>query len=170
MVWTAFFQVGLPIVIFTSLEEKAFFDSDSDDRSSRVHFTREVVAWEKIMIANASVWGPMFLFGAISLSEFIQPITAFYIEHGLSNLQIPAYLAGTYYLFGVASFSELWEDWLVLASFCITSFTTYKIQINWGTDAMNFLKLSEYQDPRLLPSLFYILRWIEHEPRMDIYY
>ena len=40
-----------------------------------------------------------------------------------------------------------------------------------ATAAMNFLKYNdEYYDQYLRPSLFYILRWIEHTPRSEDYY
>ena len=48
------------------------------------------------MFVNAALWGPMFIFGILSLSDLIQPITALYIEHAISNLYIPAYLYGAY--------------------------------------------------------------------------
>ena len=44
----------------------------------------------------------------------------------------------------------------------------YSAQVNLATPAMNFLNYNdEYFDSRLRPSLFYILKWIEHKPRPE---
>ena len=98
IVWTALWQAAMPVIIFNSLSDKAYLDSGltTDPYTSRAHYTREVLAWEKIMIAHSAVWAPMFLFGALALSEVLSPIGALYIEHALSNMMIPAYLYGAY--------------------------------------------------------------------------
>ena len=47
----------------------------------------------------------------------------------------------------------------------------YSAQVNTATLAMNFLRYNdEYFDKTLRPSLFYILKWIEHSPRKETEY
>ena len=44
----------------------------------------------------------------------------------------------------------------------------YSAQVELAPLAMNFLKYNdEYFDRRLRPSLFYLLKWIEHTPRSE---
>ena len=84
------------MMIHSLLETKAYMvyynvddkpaDDESESAKSRDHYTRQVAAWEEIMFVNAAIWGPMFGFGILSLSDLIRPITSLYIEHAISNL------------------------------------------------------------------------------------
>lgn len=73
------------------LEAKAYLDHYGVDKpedeviTTTDHYTREVYDWRKIMYANASLWGPMFLLGLSSLSEFLETYTYLYIKHLYSN-------------------------------------------------------------------------------------
>ena len=60
------------------------------------------------MFVNTALWGPMFAFGILSLSDLIGPVTSLYIEHMISNFQIPAYLYGTYLFYELAVYDETW--------------------------------------------------------------
>ena len=52
------------------------------------------------MLAFGAVWGPFVLLGVMSLwSEDNGAISALWIEHGISNLMIPAYLYAGYELY-----------------------------------------------------------------------
>ena len=86
MTWMSLWQVAYPTIAFTSLEERAYNSGTANSRDTTSYWTEEVFIWEKIMKANMLAWGPMFLFGLLSLSEIAMPLTSFYIEHGLSNL------------------------------------------------------------------------------------
>ena len=119
---------------------------------------------------NTVLWGPMFLFGILSLSDLIQPITGLYIRHVLSNFYIPAYLYGTYLFYEVAVYAETTEGWAMLAMWIIVSFNTWLRQLNNGVRAQYFLYPSDVEaDRSLWPSLFYLLNWIEHTPKDEEY-
>ena len=124
------------------------------------------------MILNAAVWGPMFLFGILSLSDLIRPITSLYIEHAISNLSIPAYLYGAYLFYEVAVYDESWESWVEFGIWCLTSLYAYLAQRYIGIEAQYFLRPSDlYEDSALRPSLFYLLGWVEHDVgSYDSYY
>ena len=68
-------------------------------------------------------------------------------------------------------YKETWQGWAALALYSVTSLITYQIQRHEGTNAQYFLRESpEYNDEVLRPSLFYLLKWAEHEPRTDHHY
>ena len=120
------------------------------------------------MFVNTALWGPMFIFGVLSLSDLIRPITSLYIEHVISNLYLPAYLYGAYSFYERAVYKETWQGWAALALYSVMSLITYYIQRLGGTKAQYFLHESpEYNDSVLRPSLFYLLRWADHEPRTN---
>ena len=79
------------------------------------------------MMVNTAVWGPMFLLGLFSLSEFVESITAGFIEHVLSNLFIPAYLYGAYAFYEMAVFEETWQGWAGLGLYSLLSYISYRI-------------------------------------------
>ena len=54
--------------------------------TTELHYTREVYDWRKIMYAQVALWGPMFLLGIISLSEFLEPFSYLYIKDVISNV------------------------------------------------------------------------------------
>lgn len=68
-------------------------------------------------------------------------------------------------------YKETWQGWAALALYSVTFLITYFIQRFGGTKAQYFLRESpEYNDEVLRPSLFYLLRWADHEPRTDDHY
>ena len=83
MTWTALWQTAMPMIIFFYLEDSAVLDYD-----------RKVIVrnWQEIMFAYVGMWGPLFFMGLFSLSGAFTKETAFFIEHFLSNFQIPVYL------------------------------------------------------------------------------
>ena len=89
------------------------------------HYTTEVTAWRDMVLINSGIWGPMFFFGILSLSDMMNTSTSIYIEHVLSNAIIPAYLYELYLLFEVAVYDEsdgwaMWGKsflWLVISFF-----------------------------------------------------
>lgn len=118
-------------------------------------------------MTNIVVWGPMFLLGIFSLSDLLRPVTALYIQHGISNLHSPAYLFGAYKLFELAVSTGELKDTLVLTGFLIESLIAHELQRVRGAYAMYYLidGDSEYADDELFPSIFYLLGWVEHVPR-----
>ena len=114
----------------------------------------------------------MFLFGILSLSDLIQPITSLYIEHAISNLIIPAYIYGAYLFYEVAIYDESWESWAEFGIWCLFSLYGYLIQRFVGIEAQYFLRMpsEDYEDGALRPSIFYWLGWAEHEPKQNDYY
>ena len=77
------------------------------------------------------------------------PVGAFWIEHVLSNLMIPAYLRNTYLLFEVAILEtdNGQEHWWKLLGWIIMTWIIYSAQVSTGTQAMNFLNYNgEYYD------------------------
>ena len=93
--------------------------------STRDHYTREVEAWEEIVYLNSAVWGPMFGFGILSLSDLFQPVTSLYIEHGISNLVIPAYLYGAYLFYEVAVYEESGTSWAEFGIWILINIYSY---------------------------------------------
>ena len=79
---------------------------DTGSTDYAVYSTREVSAWEEIRFWSVLTWGSTFVFTLPGLSEVLMPIAAFWIEHGLSNLMIPAYLRCLYVMLEVAILEE----------------------------------------------------------------
>eukprot|EP00354_Favella_ehrenbergii_P003613 CAMPEP_0170472914 /NCGR_PEP_ID=MMETSP0123-20130129/14889_1 /TAXON_ID=182087 /ORGANISM="Favella ehrenbergii, Strain Fehren 1" /LENGTH=215 /DNA_ID=CAMNT_0010741549 /DNA_START=514 /DNA_END=1161 /DNA_ORIENTATION=+ len=171
-----FSSSAVPTTAFTLLETKAWDDYKAPSnmlsippylttkRSDRMHYTKEVKAWEKIMTANAFVWGPMFLMGLFALSDLLRQTTARYIQHMLSNWMLPATLYSYYLLLDVSIDTGKAAEYFKFAGFFLVSFISVAGFYTEGTNAMYFLLdgKSKYADPELVPSLFYLLNWSEH--------
>lgn len=121
-----------PVLVFRTLEAKAYFDkygvykenaTDESLAGLEDHYTTEVTAWRDMLLINAGIWGPMFFFGILSLSDKMNPSTSIYIEHVLSNAMIPAYLYELYLLFEVAVYDEGegWAMWSKLSVWFLIS-------------------------------------------------
>lgn len=175
MVFTALYQASIPVIIFDTLEKKAYSNyyngklakgSYLFNERTREHFTIDVINWEKIMYVFAAVWGPMFLIGFFNLSEVLKGIGSFYIEHVISNMLFPANIFADILLYQVAVFTdEISMKW-ILAGSVLSSFITYFTQVGAGADAQYYLKLSKYDDGVLLPSIFYAFGWFYHDLRV----
>ena len=100
IVWTSLWQWGFPILIYDILVQKAMEETGSTDPD--VYADRELRAWEEIAFWCFVTWGSTFVFTLPGLSEVLMPVSAFWIEHGLSNLMIPAYLRCSYLMLEVA--------------------------------------------------------------------
>ena len=167
IVWTSLWQVGLPLIVFDILEDKQIAAAEENGETD-YELDRETKAWEEISFWSMITWGPTFVIGLLNLSEIVMPVGAFWIEHVLSNLMIPAYLRNTYLLLEVAILEEDQEHWWKLLGWLFMTWIIYSAQVSIGTEAINFLKYNdEYYDDLLRPSLFYILKWIEHTPREE---
>ena len=120
------------------------------------------------MYGNAALWGSMTLMGFFALSDMVRGETSIYIEHVLSNFQYPLYIYSNYLLFEVAINSGHWSDYLKWGAFAISTLITHSMQVGLGTNAMYFLNdaNSKWADEDLIPSLFYLINWAEHEPRI----
>ena len=105
VVWTSLWQWGFPMLIYDILAQKAMDDTGSTDPD--VYASREVRAWEEIAFWSIVTWGSTFALTLPGLSEVLMPVSAFWIEHGLSNLMIPAYLRCLYLMLEVAIHEEV---------------------------------------------------------------
>lgn len=89
IVWTSLFQAAVPALIYSELAQAAYDDWKTKNGvapgEGDNYYTIQVSAWEKIMYYHAAVWGPMTIFGILSLSDVLNEVTALYIEHALSN-------------------------------------------------------------------------------------
>ena len=118
------------------------------------------------MFVFLGVWGPIFLFGMLSLSDLIGSVTNFFVEHWLSNLMPPAYLYAAYLIFEFSVIAGWKNNWKLLSGSLAGSFFFWYLQAGFGTSAMYYLKYnSKENDTGLFPSLFYLLKWISHTPR-----
>ena len=108
MVWTSLWQCLAPFAVFSALEKFAYEENKNSSPDSEDHYTKEVKAWNTITSINTIVWGPMFALGVLSLSDLIPAGASLYIEHMISNLQIPAYLYSSYLMYEVAIFEGDW--------------------------------------------------------------
>lgn len=173
MVWTSLWQWGIPALLFSILNEQAYADDNDGDvlpegEESTDHYTREVSAWLEISEINFVVWAPTFLVGLFGLSEILMPVVAFWFEHVLSNLMWFAYLRAAYLMVEVAILEGNSEHWLKFGGWFIMNWIIYSGQVSTATTAINFLNYNEeYYDEYLRPSLFYLLKWIEHTPRSE---
>jgi len=87
---------------------------------------------------------------------------------------IPAHLYSTYLFYEYAVATGGWQAWTKFAAFVVHGFTVFGYQFGNGTDAMYFM----FEDPKhadyeLYPSIFYLLNWLDHNPRLhqdDNYY
>ena len=125
------FQFLAPIAIFTELEQKAYLDHFGSEKTSSsaettVHYTDEVSAWETIMYMSSAIYGTMLFFGMFSMSGVMKWTAALYIEHGLSNAYIFAYLYGAWLLLEVAlNSSNKLQDGTAFAAYSIVSLITF---------------------------------------------
>jgi len=135
--------------------------------NDRAHYTEVVESWERIMVGNAFVWGPMFLLGMLSLSDLMRTVTSLYIEHLISNLQFPIYVYSMFLLSGVAIQTDDWYQWMLAGLYSIFTIVSFGIQVYNGANAMYYLidGKSKHADSSLSPSLFYLLGWQEHSER-----
>ena len=120
------------------------------------------------MVGSAAVWGPMFLLGILSLSNLVRRVTSLYIEHMLSNLMIPMFLYSGYLLYSVGVQTGEQADYLKLGAWLVVSMISFGTQTAYGTDAQYFLVdgKSKWADYSLVPSIFYLLNWVEHTERI----
>lgn len=145
MVWTALWQVGTPILIYQVLESKAYLDHygvakpEDETITTTDHYTREVYNWRKISYVYAGLWGPMFLLGLISLSEFMETYTYLYIKHMISNFYIPIYAYGMYQVFDAAVFEGGWQGVTKVILFWVSSTFTFSNQDSSGALTMGYL-------------------------------
>jgi len=175
IVWPSLIQVAAPTVAFILFEEKAWEDYQTKNakfkgfykREDRYHYTDEIKAWELVMMTSAAVWGPMFLMGIFALSDMFRVPASRYIEHGLSNLMVPAAAYSGYLLLSVAVDSGWVSEYLKFAGAMATFVLTIGEQRLYGTRAMYYLidGLSPHADEYLTPSIFYLLNWSEHTER-----
>lgn len=160
-----------PAIIYETFETLAYEDyfgtpQDDDSAETTDHYTERVTTWENIMNLNIIVWGPMLSLGMLALSDVLPASASFYIQHGLSNLMIPAHIYGAYMLYELAISEGTWIDWSLLPYYALSSLAITAAQMRYGSDAMYFLLESPHHaDRQLYPSLFYLLNWIEHTPR-----
>merc|ERR1711953_1199633 len=93
------------------------------------------------------VWGPLFVLGLIALSEILEPVMGLYIQHILSNLQIPAYLFATFKLYEVAMFQDSLTNWRLFTGASIINLITFSMQFyGFGTTAQYYLLDSDNAD------------------------
>ena len=116
------------------------------------------------MNVNTYVWGPLFILGIISLSEVFESATALYIEHGLSNLIIPAYIYGIYKTWESAVFEQESIDWWIFWGWLFVSIYTFSKFQGTAVVCMRYLNGYPYLDDGLKPSIAYLLNWTEHGP------
>ena len=115
------------------------------------------------MFVNTTIWGPMFILGILSLSDYFKPATALYIQYVLSNLYIPAYLYGTFKMWESAVWEETWNGFLKWGLYLFVNLITLLIQIIGAKSAQYWLLEDlEYTDTMFVPSLFYTLGSNEH--------
>ena len=111
MVWTSLAALGVPYLVYDSLEKAAYKDFYGTKKpaadtyfeipETREYFTTKVRAWEQIRFVNMVTFGPLFLLGMFGLSEFLGWFVAFYILQIYSNLFFPALVWDFYQMFGV---------------------------------------------------------------------
>ena len=101
LVWISFIQLVVTRTWFIEMVKNAFTTANSDnlvidefpyvptDKSYWRLITR---AWEKIHYVSLALFGPYFLIGLFNLSDILSGLGAFYIEHVISNLYIPAFV------------------------------------------------------------------------------
>ena len=68
------------------------------------------------------VWGPVFALGLFGLSEFLMVPLGLYIEHGLTNLYIPALIYGFYQLYSIViETGEKYDRYALFGYFSVIS-------------------------------------------------
>ena len=158
--WTSLSLLAIPTILYNEILQTSPADSTWLD------------AWKSIMFFNASAFGSTFILGIVSLSEIFETASSLSIEHGLSNLMIPATVYGIYQIFEVAVAFESWQAFATLFAYSMYSLWALGTLMTEGTRAMYFL--SNYQlkndDWTLYPSIFYLLGWAEHNERYIQHY
>ncbi len=101
IVWAFLFQILVSRTWFIEYVKLAFekangtpleiteFPFVPEDRST---WDLTIRAWEKVHYVLLGLFGPYFVIGLFNLSDVLSGLGAFYIEHVISNLYIPAYV------------------------------------------------------------------------------
>ena len=102
--WSSFFDILLPAIAFTELNKKELKEINgewpSDIKewflpSSRDHFTKRMLVWERVFYLNLLPMGITMILGWLGLTTGPSPIGwlhRIWIFYGLSNLLIPIFL------------------------------------------------------------------------------
>ena len=135
------------------------------DRSSWALITR---AWEKISYVTLGLYGPYLLIGFFNLSDVLSGLGALYIEHVVSNFYIPAFIYMAWQYFSLIVQEEEMAFVQAFAAFMLYEFYSFLWLGSQGINAVYYLNgaTSSHADDVLAPSLFYLLNWIDHTPRV----
>ena len=73
IIWTSAWNVAVPMIYYSEFYKKAESDmTESGSKKNPEDFSTTVMAWKKIMYAQAALWGPMVLIGAFALSDIFR--------------------------------------------------------------------------------------------------
>ena len=153
MTWTSAILWSFPVVIFSEIEQKAYYDHYDEEwekgatySGEEYHYTYEVAQWKKIMYMFSAIWGPMTIFGMLSLSNMFTEQTSLYIEYIVSNMMWPAFIWAIIQIFRVTLNTDHWPEELFFAGCTLVGFILIGTQVGNGTRAMYYLHDSEYAD------------------------
>ena len=177
MVWVSALQIIVTRTWFIEMVKNAFVATNSDnleinefpfipnDRSYWRLITR---AWEKIHYVSLGLFGPYLLIGLFNLSDILSGLGAFYIEHVIGNLYIPAFIYMAWQYFSLIVQEEEWNYVVAFAAYIFYQWWVFLFMMLNGTNAMYYLNdaQSNHADRELYPSLFYLINWLEHTARL----
>merc|ERR1719373_1150022 len=101
---------------------------------------REIVrlitrAWEKIHYVSLGLFGPYLLIGLFNLSDILSGLGAFYIEHVIGNLYIPAFIYMAWQYFSLIVQEEEWNYVVAFAAYIFYQYWVFLGIMYGGTYA-----------------------------------
>ena len=118
MIWLAFFNTALPSGFYLAMSQW-YSDSIVSVTENR----------RNVALIHASVWGPLFLLGLLSLGhdQGVQSASGSYIEHVSSNWNPLAYLASAWLLAESAMYSGTKADKWTFVVYSVLALTFHLI-------------------------------------------
>ena len=122
-----------------------------------------LIAWIEVSLVHTALWLPLsIMFGLFFWQGWFQSWIIFYIEHLISNLNWIAYAQSVMFFASAAlTDSSVWA-YVSMGGYLFVATVLYTIEFNYGTSAIRYLDNDYYLDPKLLPSIFYLVGLTEH--------
>ena len=107
------------------------------------------------------------MFGLFMWQGWFQKWFAFYVEHFISNFNWLVYFASANALMAAALTQNDLASWTSFLGYSIFAFGMWKAEYDYGTQAIRFLNNDYYADPKLMPSILYLLGVIQHQEKVQ---
>jgi len=130
-----------------------------------------VTAWQEVTDLHASFWTWLTLmFGLFMWQGWFKRWIQFYIEHIISNFNWLVYFFSANALLASALTQNDLGSWMSFVSYSFIAYYLWRAEYEFGTEAIRYLNNDYYKDPKLLPSILYLLGMREHKVTDELTY